>query len=726
MRKRSFKSKEFLWKYLLSYFLILILPLCSLFLFAYNHAIFLTQSNVLINKENGVLQLRSLLDMGIKNANDMIRDIRVKRVMQDFCPEKSGYQCYEAVRKLREYTTYNQFLASVVYYMENGDYVVSDMGTVPVEYFGEKVYRWEGKSGREIGERLAGKEIKGYQDSVQIPGMQTQDYMVYFYPQTDKELGNVTIVVFYSLNEIKKIVGTSIGYDDYLLIQDPYKNTVWESGNSSKKREKNTEVFTYKSAETGWCYEGVLDYGAAAKEMTRLKSYYLGLLLGLLILGSMSIYYFLYKNYRPIQKLKNQVQELIPGLTINSLNEMETVQHAVVVLSETLEKAVGKMRDAEPILKRDTLAKMLWGIPVEEDKMPDFFLKNVETKCYLVAGFYSENIEKERMDVLHLIISRMRSEEFDGVILEKPYVQETIVVFCFAGGKILEITDTMENLAIQYRKETGKNIQIFLSDPKTGIEELKNAFWEACMVRELVERKPKKSLYTYVSMLTDKRKTEDLFSELMRKLEIAVFSSNVDNLVALSSRFMAEDTSCLSKGGALGILVRMMGITSNYIDNSQVVKKMNQKISIKMLRLVESENCEMLGNICAEYCMDMIENLIKKEEKEDSRIKMDVLLEYINQYATSEEFSLSAMAEHFQLSPSWLSHYFSSNMHMTLIEYVNRLKMDAAKTMLKNSGIGLDELAKNFGYASTSSFIRSFKNIVGMTPGKYRKIDDKK
>ncbi len=724
MEKRSFKSKEFLWKYLLSYFFILVLPLCSLFLFAYNHAILLTQSNMLMSKKNGVLQLYGMLDMGIKNADDMVRDIRMKRVMQDFCTEKTGYEYYKAVRKLREYTAYNRLLASIVYYMENGEYIVSDMGTVPVAYFGEKVYRWENRGRQEIQERLWGEGSGGYRDTVQIPGMQTQDYIVYFYPQKDQELGNATVIVFYSLNEIQEIVGTTIGFDDYLLIQDPYQNTVWESGNRSQAGGEDREAFTYNSAETGWHYQGVLDYGAAAKEMVRLKSYYFGVLLGLLVFGSISIYYFLCKNYRPIQKLKNQVQELVPGLSVSSLNEMETVQQAVVALSETLEKAAGKMREAEPVLEKDALAKMLLGIYVEPERMPKFFQKGGGTRCYLAAGICLQEPEKEGTAVLRLLVGRMQSEEFDGVILEKPYVRETTAVFCFSAGKILEITDTMENLAGQYRKETGKDIQIFLSDPKTGTEELKNAFWEACMVRELAGRETGKSLYLYSLLLADKGKG-DPFGELLRKLEMAALSGNVDSLAALSSRFAAQDPFGLSRGKALGILMAMMEITANHVGDPQTVRRLNQKISAKMQEFAETESWEPLGEVCAAYCLDVIESLVKREGKEEGRMQMEVLLQYIHQHAVGEEFCLSAMAEHFQLSPSWLSHYFSSNMHMTLMEYVNRLKMDAAKAMLRDSGICLDELAQKLGYASTSSFIRSFKNIVGMTPGKYRKIGGK-
>ena len=51
------------------------------------------------------------------------------------------------------------------------------------------------------------------------------------------------------------------------------------------------------------------------------------------------------------------------------------------------------------------------------------------------------------------------------------------------------------------------------------------------------------------------------------------------------------------------------------------------------------------------------------------------------------------------------------------------MTMDAAKDILSHSDMDLEELPRKLGYGSVSSFIRSFKNIVGITPGIYRKID---
>ena len=169
-------------------------------------------------------------------------------------------------------------------------------------------------------------------------------------------------------------------------------------------------------------------------------------------------------------------------------------------------------------------------------------------------------------------------------------------------------------------------------------------------------------------------------------------------------------------------MIQLMEISSRNIDDPGTVKRLNHKVAQGLKELLWHSERRSLQEIVHEFCLDAVQFLLRPEEKEREGIRMELLLQYLDQYALDESFSLTAMAEAFQVSPSWLSNYFSKNMHTTLIGYVNHMKMDAAKEMLAHSDMDLEELTRKLGYGSASSFIRSFKNIVGMTPGRYRKI----
>lgn len=47
--------------------------------------------------------------------------------------------------------------------------------------------------------------------------------------------------------------------------------------------------------------------------------------------------------------------------------------------------------------------------------------------------------------------------------------------------------------------------------------------------------------------------------------------------------------------------------------------------------------------------------------------------------------------------------------------------MEKAKDLLKNSDLSVNDIANEVGYYSVPSFIRKFKEIEQITPGKYKK-----
>ena len=55
------------------------------------------------------------------------------------------------------------------------------------------------------------------------------------------------------------------------------------------------------------------------------------------------------------------------------------------------------------------------------------------------------------------------------------------------------------------------------------------------------------------------------------------------------------------------------------------------------------------------------------------------------------------------------------------MEYLNSLRMEAAKAMLAVSNLNTEEIAYQTGYHSTKFFYRAFRAYTGMSTREYRK-----
>lgn len=100
--------------------------------------------------------------------------------------------------------------------------------------------------------------------------------------------------------------------------------------------------------------------------------------------------------------------------------------------------------------------------------------------------------------------------------------------------------------------------------------------------------------------------------------------------------------------------------------------------------------------------------------------KMANVEAYIAENYTDQLMCASSIADHFKISPSYLSRIFKADKDMGIVEYIHRIRVDAAKELLKDDSLTMDAVAVKAGFSNRWVLTRVFKKIVGTTPGAYR------
>ena len=73
----------------------------------------------------------------------------------------------------------------------------------------------------------------------------------------------------------------------------------------------------------------------------------------------------------------------------------------------------------------------------------------------------------------------------------------------------------------------------------------------------------------------------------------------------------------------------------------------------------------------------------------------------------------------FNASASVIKRLFASHMHCGIMEYFSRLKVDAAKQMIRENDYNFTEIASRLGFNNSQYFTTVFRRISGMTPSEY-------
>lgn len=82
---------------------------------------------------------------------------------------------------------------------------------------------------------------------------------------------------------------------------------------------------------------------------------------------------------------------------------------------------------------------------------------------------------------------------------------------------------------------------------------------------------------------------------------------------------------------------------------------------------------------------------------------------------------LNYISEQVNVSTSYVSKVFKEEYGMGMVEYMNWLRIDHAKRIMKTQDLTVKEIAEKVGFTSDIHFIRIFKKYENTTPGVYQK-----
>jgi two-component system response regulator YesN len=122
------------------------------------------------------------------------------------------------------------------------------------------------------------------------------------------------------------------------------------------------------------------------------------------------------------------------------------------------------------------------------------------------------------------------------------------------------------------------------------------------------------------------------------------------------------------------------------------------------------------------YYLQFYQNL-SKSLKDKSIYSTDDTIEKIKIYVQrnyKNDLSIEFISSLFYLNRSYCSHIFKEKTGQNFVDYMNSVRIDHAKKLLKSTDKKMYQISKLVGYDNVKYFFRIFKKSTGMTPEQYR------
>ncbi len=445
-------------------------------------------------------------------------------------------------------------------------------------------------------------------------------------------------------------------------------------------------------------------------------------LMVVLLAGVILTTHFTRVHYRPLKILLERIRKD---------SSSENIVSEYVFLEKGVSDIINKKQDMEKknqrLMHTYTLEKLLLGRGVEKnvsetaDKLCDKFSRgrNVVLACCEKEESHYEKTEiiKEsslRRYVIANVFEEGISEYFEQETFEYDNIVVSIVNVPVVSAESVSILRTeIEKLRDLITNKFQFSFYTLEGGIYEGIEGISQSWIEVCRCMEFVD--DLEEMYIRYDELSDLTVYSYGYSfEVEQCIVNAIRAGDSDKAKAIVDDILAR---CFDS--PYSTVPEMQTCMLYDIYGTLVKASEEQGIHIdKMPRANWFSARRELYELLA-YFHEVIEDISKQTlSKQGAEISVSIM-EYIREHYSDPDLNISQIAYRFRVKPTWISATFKKETGKSILEVIRQIRIENAKKFLRD-GLSVMEVSQMVGFQDTTTFIRTFKSLVGVTPGQLK------
>ena len=163
----------------------------------------------------------------------------------------------------------------------------------------------------------------------------------------------------------------------------------------------------------------------------------------------------------------------------------------------------------------------------------------------------------------------------------------------------------------------------------------------------------------------------------------------------------------------------------NHLLSNITVKQQNHIYSMLELQEQTSAEGEAVRKMLLATLLLELKDLCKQQQAqggENGRVSNHIVEQIQTYFAEhyAEKLTLTGIASQFYISPYYLSRLFKKSINLSLIEYINGVRIKAAQNLIEKTNESISDISEKTGFLTTAHFRRVFKDATGLSPQQYR------
>ncbi|NKZ26832.1 helix-turn-helix domain-containing protein [Vagococcus lutrae] len=747
---KNYKEKV-LKKYFLTYLLIFLIPFIILTISLYQFSAGSYKKQIEEANLNNLAQLTTYLDNEFKGYQNTANSIRVNQKLSSFYLNHPYYSL-DAKLELNKYSVNNMFVKELFIYYPQKEQFYSQHGNYDLNTLLRYKYDMIDFNEKQFYDNLTTHSLQITSDSFKENNQEA--LLEIFIPISNKDaLHSATVVFFIDAGKMKQFLKEmNHDFSGEIFLFSNNGNLVASTSNDFSQKDI-AKLFNAQGNENTINRETyVLARSTLANDSLRLMTivnkselytpflkvqviFFLTMLV-LFVIGILLSLFMSYNQYKPIQHLNTlfdeiakkeeeqptaSQQDVLAALNQQTSHLIETnyaynqqlqeqhVQLKSQLLTQLLE---GKLdnQTIQTFIERGSLSQMaghfcvgLIGVRANDT------LFNVKFKSILMATFPLEN------------------EDVYIEAVELPFKKEYIAIIIQFSQK-MKNTQRIEKLTLNITHQIDELVKhrntYYFGSIYDDWAKINQSYIEAISCRDYYAyRLENRNIYAY-QQLPNKEEQDVLYqldTGMIVQLENALADGNEEiSRQAIETLLTASNTQTLPpyllKSLCFEILNTMIK-TANKMNVTLEPEWIKNVVNASTLFTIMTELQQLAHFIC--------EKVKANATVEESQMKHDIFA-YIHEHFRSHDFSLEELALEFDFSVSYLSKLIKEETGETFSKHVQQLRLDYIQQQLIETDDTIKVIIHDAGYYDVSNFTRKFRQLVGVTPGQYRLLNQKK
>lgn len=383
-----------------------------------------------------------------------------------------------------------------------------------------------------------------------------------------------------------------------------------------------------------------------------------------------------------------------------------------------------------PLLRQQFFSQVVTG-SLEEDyreqQMKNLKLNFDFDAFYMIAVKLYENDSQDVLSELSIKETIKDALEKIAMVYQFTMMDKDIFLLCSNKKHDIErITRTIEEVSFIIRR-------IFHVEIFCGISTVGNSIKEVpALYKESIEALDynlviKEECYTYYNDILPLQNEGNDWSAEVEGIEKIITYCTEDELESEVMRLLKKIQNVHYNLNEYQIVILEILFAVSRLHKKYQIGLETDNADTKMMavEILSLETGEELNNWLIEYCKS-VRKMIQKKQIDNNAILASNAIKIVQNKFRDSSLSVESICEELHVSSSHFSKIFKQEIGVTFLNYLINLRMEEAKRLLLQTDYKSQMIGEMVGYPEPNYFSYVFKKNCGVSPAKYRKLEDTK